>query len=698
MRSDEIHPGDVIAGKYRVRAILSRSPTFVVEAFHVEFDQRVVIKLLLPGTSDDKEVDRFRREARVLAKLESEHAARILDVGTQPDGTFYLVRQHVEGEDLDAYVRRNGPRPLQEAVTLVLQAAECVAETHSHNVVLREISPQNLLLARRPGGSPLVKITDFGTAKLMRDAAAPSVQSSLTMTALFGLSPYSSPELVRKAKNVDGRADVWSLGAVLYFLLSGRPPFHGDVTQLMLAIVREEPMPITRLRADLPPQLDDLIGWSMAKDVDRRFKSIYAFAHALKPFAGPEGHLLVDRIGAIAHQQGARLAARVTPPSYDGPDLNDAVEISATSLEDEHDPYIDDDATAVLDSSGLQHLAREITDNMGNVVPGGVLGGAGRGGAGYGGALGSPPAGPMSYAPNPASLAARGISVPPPTPSIPPSPFPAHIPRPSSIAPRITSMDAGPAGLPGSRPDMVSAATLMSFGPGSRSGKAKPARDLRVVWGGLAAMAVMLPVIVLLLSRGPREPATDGPIAVGASAPAGAPPKMADPVALEAVRAPEPGAVVKLTADPAPAVPPPADPVAEPPPSDPAQPSDPPPRVAAGGPARQEPTKSDPPRRAPERTAKSEPPPKRDEPKSSKRDEPKPEATSGGGAGRLLAIASGGSCTFSVDGSAKGNGSSLSVSLSAGKHTVTCKPLSGSAKSRGVTIKPNETSMLTFKL
>jgi serine/threonine-protein kinase len=307
----------------------------------------------------------------------------------------------------------------------------------------------------------------------------------------------------------------------------------------MLAIVREEPMPITRLRADLPPQLDDLVGWSMAKDVERRFKSIYAFAHALKPFAGPEGHLLVDRIGAIAHQQGARLAARVTPPSYDGPDLNDAVEISATSLEDEHDPYMDDDATAVLDSSGLQHLAREITDNMGNVVPGsGLPGSSGRGGVSYGGAPGSHAAGPLPYAPTPGSLAARGISVPPPTPSIPPSPFPAHLARSSPIAPRITSMDGGPTGLPGVRPETVAPATLMSFGPGSRSGKAKPTRDLRIVWGGLAAMAVMLPVIVLLLSRGPREPAADGPIAVGASAPAGAPPKMAEPASPAPVRAP----------------------------------------------------------------------------------------------------------------------------------------------------------------
>ena len=103
MRSDEIHPGDLIAGKYRVRTILGRKHGLLVEGFHTEFDQRVVIKILLPGYGEEKEIERFRREARTLSKLESEHAARIIDVGTQPDGSFYLVRQFLEGSDLDQH-------------------------------------------------------------------------------------------------------------------------------------------------------------------------------------------------------------------------------------------------------------------------------------------------------------------------------------------------------------------------------------------------------------------------------------------------------------------------------------------------------------------------------------------------------------------------------------------------------------------
>src|SRR5262249_30748966 len=158
--------------------------------------------------------------------LSSEHTARILDVGSENDGTFYLVREHLEGTDLAHYLRTNGRLALSDAVLLILQAAEAIAETHSHGIIVREIQPSTLFLTQRPGGAPLVKVIDFGTAKLMNAAAAPGVGSELTATAMFGLSQYSSPEMIRKAKTADGRTDVWSLGAILYEMLTGRPPFN----------------------------------------------------------------------------------------------------------------------------------------------------------------------------------------------------------------------------------------------------------------------------------------------------------------------------------------------------------------------------------------------------------------------------------------------------------------------------------------
>ena len=427
MRSDDIHPGDVIGGKYRVRAILSRVPTLTLEAFHVEFDQRVVIKLLLPGTGDDREIERFRREARVLTKLESEHAARIIDVGTQSDGSFYLVRQHVEGEDLTSYVQNYGPRPLPEAVLLALQAAECIAETHGHGIIVRELAPPNMVISRRPSGTPLLKITDFGTAKLMRDASAPAGNSSLTATALFGLSSYSSPELVRKAKNVDVRADVWSLGAVLYFMLAGKPPFSGDVARLMLAITREEPPAITSIRGDVVPDIDNILSWALAKDIDRRFKNVHSFAHSLSPYAPSEGQVLIERIAQIAHRAKQRKSGSVPapPPSYVPPPpssagvprssvipppLSHPIAISNAEFADLPG---DEEATQVLggasgSGSNLPLVAREITTNMK------ALGQAAHSDPG----MRMEPASPM-----PMTFSTRGLPVPPPPPSLPPSPF-----------------------------------------------------------------------------------------------------------------------------------------------------------------------------------------------------------------------------------------------------------------------------------
>src|SRR4051812_6035194 len=299
MRSDAIRPGDVIGGKYRVRAILSRTRGFLVEAFHTEFDQRVVVRILSPNLCDEKEVERFRREARTLAKLESEHVARILDVGTLPDGAFFFARPYLEGTDLGGHLKKRGPLPFPEATLLILQAAEAVAETHVHNIILRELQPSHLFLTQRLGGAPLLKVIDFGTAKLLRESVAPTVGGELTATSMFGLSCYSSPELIRKAKHVDPRTDVWSLGAIFYQMLAGRPPFDGEMAALMLQISRDDPPPLSRFRRDLPAEIGQIIGWALAKDPDGRFASVHAFAHALTPFATAEGKVLIQRIGTI---------------------------------------------------------------------------------------------------------------------------------------------------------------------------------------------------------------------------------------------------------------------------------------------------------------------------------------------------------------------------------------------------------------
>lgn len=654
MRADEIHPGDVIAGKYRVRAILARNPTLLVEAFHVEFDQRVIIKLLLAGTGDEKEIERFRREARTLAKLETEHAARIIDVGTQPDGSFYLVRQHVEGEDLAAYMQAYGQRPLAEAVLLVLQAAEAVSEAHSHGIVLREISPTALTVTRRPGGMPSVKITDFGTAKLMKDAVAPTGASSLTATALFGLSPYSSPELVRKAKSVDARADVWSLGAVLYALLSGRAPFEGDTARLMLAITREDPMPLAQLRRDLPREVDQVISWALAKDLDGRFKNVYAFAHALTPFASQEGLVLIERIGLITHQRRGAGGQAMPPPPIAAASQPGVQELSSAHLEEFAEISGEEEATVSLSGPSNAAAMRAV-----------------------------------------AAIQARRPSIPPPPPSQPTpwvsgerprlvEPFAAQrIPRippapesTASFTQRYDTMPPPPAAA-ADRPSPAYAASALSGQAVSQRAEPKKGPDTRILWGAVAAMAVMLPVVLLLLLRDSGKSSgtadTSSPVAqntAGTTAPANPPAQPPTPTATTTngsmvlnadATKPTPSAVASTSAAP----------------------------VDSAAPA------------APGNTSavavNTGPTPKPTTKPTTTADKPKDDPPASG-TGTLLAIASGGSCAFSVDGGGRGSGSSLSVKLPAGSHTVTCAPSSGAAKSRGVKIKPGETSMLTFKL
>jgi serine/threonine protein kinase len=202
---------------------------------------------------------------------------------------------------------------MQEAALLVLQAAEAVSETHGHGIMLREMQPQHLFVTTRAGGSPLVKLIDFGTSKLMRDVAGPG-GGEMTATTVVGLSAYASPEVLRKSKTIDVRADVWSLGALLYFVLTGRPPFDGDMATLLFNIAKETPVPVTQLRPDVPREVDQIISWSMAKEAEGRFANVHGFAHALRPFVTAEGQVLIDRIGAITHAAKQRKKTGSVPP------------------------------------------------------------------------------------------------------------------------------------------------------------------------------------------------------------------------------------------------------------------------------------------------------------------------------------------------------------------------------------------------
>jgi serine/threonine protein kinase len=650
MRTDEIHPGDLIAGKYRVRAILGRSHGMLLEGFHTEFDQRVVIKILLSGYGDEREIERFRREARTLAKLESEHVARIIDVGTEPDGSFYLVRQFLEGMDLASYVAQHGPLPLVDAALTILMVAEAVAETHSHGIIVRELQPAHLFLTQRAGGAPLVKITDFGTAKLMRDAAAPGAGADLTATAMFGLSPYSSPELLRKAKNVDVRTDVWSLGAIFYELLTGHPPFTGESARLMLQITREDPLPATHLRPELPAEVESILGWALAKDLDARFKNVQAFAESLRPWAPPEGQVLIERIAQITER--AKLRKRggsVPPPSF--PSARPAgaapAPLPVPSAPPLPAPSVPPPSPSGHGSAvGAAQSTHAVGGASGSVPPPGLMTAA----------MASPPAPP----PLPASVAPSHppAPVPPPPPVRPTEESVTDVrplPGPPAAVPSFTPGPAtGAHSVPPPAPPIVEAPTALP--PPVQPAAPSPSRSRMLAFGALAVAAVVLPIVVLVVvlrhgseGSGAEEASavasaagSSGGAAVAASVAAGSAPASAGvPSGAPTVASASATAAVPVTVTP-------TSPPSEPRTSAPPPPPPPPPPAAANG--------------------------------------------------TLLAVAMGGSCAFSVNGASKGTSTSIKVSLKPGAYTVMCRPASGAPKSKSVTVKSGETAMAAFKL
>ena len=250
-------------------------------------------------------VERFQREARVAAKVTSEHVARVHDVGALPLGEPFIVMEYLDGVDLRGLLDR-GPLPVAEACEIALQACEALAQVHAAGIVHRDLKPSNLFITRRPDGSACVKLLDFGISKFGWDGER-GTDPALTATAtIMGSPSYMSPEQLKSTKEVDARTDVWSLGAVLYEALAGRPAFRGEtVPQVCAMIASDTPPSLASLRPEVPERLDQAVLACLEKDPDRRARLV-DLARTLVSFAPERARASLERIEGVLGEGGVR--------------------------------------------------------------------------------------------------------------------------------------------------------------------------------------------------------------------------------------------------------------------------------------------------------------------------------------------------------------------------------------------------------
>jgi len=259
----------------------------VVLAQHLELDQPVAIKFLLEGLADREEgAERFRREARAAAKIHSDHVVRVLDVGVMPDGVRYMVMEYLEGRDLAEELAEHGPFPIGVACGFIIEAIDAVGHAHGVGIIHRDLKPANLFLAKRADGTQRIKVLDFGISKTL-GASTGGEQLSLTKTSAWIGSPlYMAPEQMQSARDVDARADVWSLGAILYELISGVPPYEAEsLPQLCNLLITTDARPIQSRNPHVSGDLAQGIMNCLVRDKEKRTADVGELARVIARYA-----------------------------------------------------------------------------------------------------------------------------------------------------------------------------------------------------------------------------------------------------------------------------------------------------------------------------------------------------------------------------------------------------------------------------
>jgi eukaryotic-like serine/threonine-protein kinase len=285
---DPVRIGELVGGKYRISRFLAQGGMGVVyEAQHEIVRRRFAVKFLRPDFARRREfLGRFQREAEAAGALENEHIASAVDFGIAADGSPFIVMEYLVGENLASLLDREGRLPRQRAADLCMQACQGADAAHTAGIVHRDLKPKNLFVGRREDGTDLLKILDFGIAKL---APVRYDHTTTDTGTVIGTPAYMSPEQARGERALDPRSDVYALGTILFEMLSGQLPHPGDSPNAILHHISTQPsISLAAVVPDLPSALIEAVESALAAAPCDRPQSAGAFALRLAPFARRE--------------------------------------------------------------------------------------------------------------------------------------------------------------------------------------------------------------------------------------------------------------------------------------------------------------------------------------------------------------------------------------------------------------------------
>jgi serine/threonine protein kinase len=314
--------GQTLDGRYQIEALLGEGGMGVVfKAHHKVIEKTVAIKLLKREVSDEESVvQRFLQEAKAASRIGHPNIVDVTDFGTLPDGLAYFVMEYIAGKTLAHLIYEQGPIPAQRAIPIVAQLARALSAAHAKGVVHRDLKPDNIFVVDRDGVNDVVKIVDFGIAKVAPVEGNLDAPRLTRVGSVFGTPEYMAPEQAAGRNDLDQRVDIYALGTIFYEMVVGHVPHQADSLVAVLAMQMLDPItPPHQVKPGLglDPGLEAVIMNALAKERDQRFESMGMLLAALDSAAAAAGLSVMDPLGGTGSMRA--LPSSSQPPPYRTP-------------------------------------------------------------------------------------------------------------------------------------------------------------------------------------------------------------------------------------------------------------------------------------------------------------------------------------------------------------------------------------------